>query len=49
MKFQLISWFETIAIITILIFIKVFIFDITHVSGQSMRPTIEDGDSLLLK
>ena len=43
------EWFETIFIISILIVIKVFIFDITYVSGQSMSPTIEDGDSLLLK
>ena len=43
------EWFETISIITILIVIKVFIFDITYISGQSMSPTIEDGDSLLLK
>jgi len=43
------EWFETIFIIIIMIVIKIFILDITYVSGQSMSPTIEDGDSLLLK
>lgn len=43
------EWFETVAIMMMVIFIKIFVFEITYVSGQSMSPTIEGGDSLLLK
>lgn len=43
------EWIETVSIIMIVILIKIFIFDITYVRGQSMGPTLEDGDRLLLK
>lgn len=43
------EWMESIIIVIIAIVINVFIFNITTVSGESMNPTLENGDRLILK
>ncbi|MDR7857877.1 signal peptidase I [Tissierella sp.] len=43
------EWIESLIIIIVGIFINTFIFSITAVSGESMAPTLEDGDRLLLR
>ena len=39
--------FELIIVVAIALFIRFFIFNITHVSGMSMVPTLNDGDILI--
>lgn len=43
------EWTETIIIGIVAIVINVFFFNITIVNGQSMNPTLENGDRLILK
>lgn len=44
------EWIKSISIaILIAVFIKTFIFNITYVKGESMYPTLEEGDRLILK
>ena len=43
------DWIESIIIIMVVIVINVFVFNITTVSGESMNPTLENGDILILK
>lgn len=45
-----IEWLKSFAIaIIISFFIKFLIFDVTYVKGDSMNPTLEEGDRLILK
>ncbi|HHX60091.1 MAG TPA: signal peptidase I [Epulopiscium sp.] len=43
------DWIETIMIGIVVIVINVFFFNITVVRGDSMNPTLGDGDRLILK
>lgn len=43
------EWIETIIIGIVVIVINVFVFNITTVSGESMNPTLGNGDRLILK
>ena len=43
------EWIETIIMGIIVIVINVFVFNITIVNGESMNPTFENGDRLILK
>lgn len=44
------DWIKTIVrSILIALFIKTFIFNVTYVKGESMYPTLKEGDILILK
>lgn len=44
------DWIKSISVaILIAVFIKTFIFNVTYVKGESMYPTLEEGDRLILK
>lgn len=43
------EWIESLTIILIVMFINIFIFGITTVRGESMDPTLNNNDRLLLK
>ncbi len=43
------DWIETIMIGIVVIFLNIFVFNITIVKGESMNPTLENGDRLILK
>ena len=43
------EWIESLIIIIVGILINTLVFSITAVSGESMAPTLEDGDRLLIR
>lgn len=43
------EWIESLTIILVVMFINIFIFGITTVSGESMNPTLSNNDRLILK
>jgi len=43
------DWIETIMIGIVVIVLNVFVFNITIVKGESMNPTLGNGDRLILK
>lgn len=43
------DWIESIFIIMVAIFINTCIFNVTYVKGDSMNPTLEEGDRIVLK
>lgn len=43
------EWIETISLMMVALFINIFILNITTVSGESMNPSLENGDRLILK